>query len=98
MSSIIATTSSGPKISARLPERRHDGGSIVAPEPVRTAAFWPAALPGLRLAHGLLLGAQLGRVDLDLVALVVDVDVLVLVPPRLLVAAPLLLGRHGCLA
>ena len=79
-------------------ERRQDGGSIflrplvALPEDCFAAG---SVLPGSRLALAVLLGAQLGRVDRDLVALVVEVDVLVLVAASLLVTAFLLLGRHA---
>jgi hypothetical protein len=46
------------------------------------------------LLAAVLLGAQLGRFDLDLVALVVDVDVLVFVTAGLLLPPSLLPGRH----
>jgi hypothetical protein len=48
----------------------------------------------LSLSPAVPVGAELGGVDLDLVSFVVDVDVLVLVSSSLLIASPLLLGRH----
>ena len=78
---------SGAKMSARLPTRFHDAGSITLPARVFGG--------GRPLVCFRCLG---GLVHLDLVPLLVHVDELVLVATLLCATAPLLATGHGGLA